>query len=271
MQLTRDNYHSTDANQQYMSVSQFKGWADCPARKRAELAGQWEDEDRTALLVGSYVDLALTGTPEELDAWTLAHGGDVFLKSGKAKKAPFVNADAMIAKARNDSLFMEYLTGEHQVILTGMLYDIEWRCMIDVLDIEANRYVDLKTTANMAEYTWSNVHRARVPFYEAFNYWMQLAVYKELIDYNYNVRPEAYIAALSKQEPPDIDIFVFANYDRFQEELACIGRVIDKVIAWKAGDVDAPACGRCAYCRSIKTASVVEAANLPPTPKNAYE
>ncbi|MFI2130402.1 PD-(D/E)XK nuclease-like domain-containing protein [Lysinibacillus fusiformis] len=57
-QLSSQNYHSNEANQQYMSVSQFKSAMECEARTFAEVRGEFSRPPSTALLVGSYLHAA---------------------------------------------------------------------------------------------------------------------------------------------------------------------------------------------------------------------
>ena len=57
MILTRENYHSLEANKEYMGVSQVKTFIDCQARGLAEVKGEYvRGGSNIALLVGSYVD-----------------------------------------------------------------------------------------------------------------------------------------------------------------------------------------------------------------------
>jgi hypothetical protein len=52
MILNRDNYYSKEADQKYMSVSQFKNWIRCEAMALVKLNGQYNEEPTTALLQG---------------------------------------------------------------------------------------------------------------------------------------------------------------------------------------------------------------------------
>ncbi len=58
LQLTDDNYFSSEADKEYLSVSQFKSFLPqyhgCEAAAMAKLNGTYVQEDKTALLVGSY-------------------------------------------------------------------------------------------------------------------------------------------------------------------------------------------------------------------------
>ena len=65
MELTRENYYTPEASQEYFSVSQFKHFMECPAAAMAYIDGSFRDEPTQALLEGSYVDAALTGDLSE--------------------------------------------------------------------------------------------------------------------------------------------------------------------------------------------------------------
>ena len=114
MALTNENYFSREANTEYMSVSQFKTFEECPARAMAELKGEYEREETTALLVGSYVDAHFGGT---LDLFKAQHP-EIFKRDGTLK-AEYIQAEQIIARIERQPLFMEYLMGEDQVIMTG--------------------------------------------------------------------------------------------------------------------------------------------------------
>ena len=68
MILTKDNYYSSEENQEYMSVSQYKDFRKCEAMALASLRGEWVRPQTTALLVGSYIDSWFEGTLEEFKA-----------------------------------------------------------------------------------------------------------------------------------------------------------------------------------------------------------
>ena len=62
MNLNENNYYTREADEEYMSVSQYKDFRRCEAQALARLHGEVDRQSSTALLVGSYVDAALSGT-----------------------------------------------------------------------------------------------------------------------------------------------------------------------------------------------------------------
>ena len=112
MKLTAENYHSPEANREYLSVSQYKdftgtlGQPCCEEYALAKIDGKWEDETTTALLVGSYVDAHFEGT---LDVFK-GKNPELFKKDG-GLKSDYVRAEEIINRIERDDYFMKYLSG----------------------------------------------------------------------------------------------------------------------------------------------------------------
>ena len=51
MILNNENYYSQEANQEYMSVSQYKAFMNCEAAAMASISGRYERPTTRALLV----------------------------------------------------------------------------------------------------------------------------------------------------------------------------------------------------------------------------
>ena len=295
MKLTTKTYHSIEANREYMSVWQFKNFMACPARAKAIVDGTYADPERPAFLFGSYVDANLT-QPRELPKWmaenaeALAEHGFVSKKDAAKKNAPLQNADAMIARAQRSQLFMSYLTGKFQVIMTGRLYgDVEWKIMMDVFDEENKRVVDLKTSASLAKWDWMpNVTIMDIlakrtgltsempkwqkgPFYEVYGYWRQRTVYADMVEFVHGFSPDFFLACLAKPSkagaPVDIDVFEMQTKapGRCDWERQVIEANIEQVLRWKTGDDPAPMClqsDKCDFCCEKKEPSVVMAEDV---------
>lgn len=263
MELTRQNYHSPEANAEYMSVHQFRAWQECAAREKAHQAGEYTPPDKEVFVVGSYVDLALTGTPAEFDAFLQDNHGTIYNAKGKMYKA-FETAEAMVCRLRRDPLAMELLSGGHQQIITGEISGCAWRGQVDVLKDGADIFVDLKTAASF-EAVWTSymdpltqiIRNEKVPWYD--RYWFQLAVYQELLRQRFDRQFVPLIVAVTKQDPPDIGAWMFDFPDRLGIEMASMEANIGQVLAYKRGEAEAPGCGSCDYCRATKTLKVVDA------------
>ena len=124
--ITNDNYFSNENQLKYMGVSQFKSFEKCHASAYAEVMGKYEREKTTSLLVGSYVDAHFEGS---LDIFK-AKNPSLFKRDG-GLKADYVKAEEIINRVERDPLFMEYMSGEKQVIMTGEIEGVPVKIKID--------------------------------------------------------------------------------------------------------------------------------------------
>ena len=138
MILTNENYFSTEASMEYMSVSQFKAFESCEAAALAEAKGEYKREETTSLLVGKYVDAHFEGT---LDVFKAQHP-DIFTKSGTLK-SDYRRAEEIISRIESDPAFMDMLSGEKQVIKTGVIEGIPVKIKMDAY-FPGEKIVDLK-------------------------------------------------------------------------------------------------------------------------------
>ena len=138
MILTAENYFSKEANMEYMSASQFKAFNSCEAAALAELNGEYEREITTSLLVGSYVDAHFEKT---LDIFKAKHP-EIFTKAGDLK-AEYKQAEKIIERIERDELFMQYMSGEKQVIKTGEIDGVKFKIKMDSYH-ENDKIVDMK-------------------------------------------------------------------------------------------------------------------------------
>ncbi len=268
MNLTVDNYHSLDANKTFMSVSQFSDFMDCPARAVAILNGKFKDEESSkALAIGSYVDAKLL-TPDRASAVLEREKEWFFKRERKSKTCPEPGfsdeptaakelADKMIARAMGDSMFMRALSGRSQTIITFEMFGVMWKTMLDVEDADSKSFTDLKTTASLTRTSWVDVLKRHAPFYEVWNYWRQIAVYRKSFKALHGFDPEAqFIAALTKEDPPDLGIYSFEDGRRFEAELNKIAYDLPAVMAAKSGEIEPRRCNCCDYCRGTKVLGV---------------
>lgn len=251
MILTPENYHSPEANAEYMSVSQYKAWIKCAAKQSAIVRGDWVEEEKAAFAFGRYVDIALL-TPDKLAA-ELESNQDAYVTKKKEPRAWVADADACVNRCKSDPYFMQHLEGEHQVCVAFDLFGVKWRSMIDILNRDTGALVDLKTTANIDDTSWSDEHQTRVPFYELYSYWLQFAVYREAVNALWGEYPKlCAIAAVSKQTPPDIRIIEMNSPTRYQRELDGIKANLPRIMATKRGEITPERCETCDYCRATR-------------------
>ena len=243
MILTEDNYFSRDAEIRYMSNSQFKNFLRCQAAALAELNGEYQRERSAAMLIGSYVDEALTGDLERFKA----ENPELFKKDGSLK-SDYVHADTMIARCRRDKLFMEYLDGEHQVIMTGAISDVPFKIKIDCL--HQDKIVDLKTTKSF-DSVYDPDECGRVPWFMEYNYALQAGIYQTIVEQVTGKRLPFYLAAVTKEKSPDIQIVEIVQED-IDIQMKKVRELAPLFNAVKLGIVEPTECGTCDYCKSVK-------------------
>ena len=129
MKLTDDNYFSQEANMEYFGASQFKSFLKCEAEALAELRGEIERPASKALMIGSYVDAHFAG---EMEQFTENHP-EIFNSRTGELKADYRQADKLIARAEKDEMFMDYMSGDKQVIMTGT------DCVVQTIPDETSR------------------------------------------------------------------------------------------------------------------------------------
>lgn len=242
MKLTKRNYFSKKANKIFMSVSQFKSFEKCPNAALAEINGKYKREKTTALLVGSYVDSYFEGTLANF----IRENPEIFKKDGTLK-AEYIQAEAIIQRILKDRLFMEYLSGQKQVIMSGEISGVPVKIKIDSL--HRDKIVDLKVMKD-----FENVYTAEngsCPFFEAWGYDLQGAVYQEIVRQNTGEQLPFYIAAATKEKVTDIDI-IHIPQNMLDFALDRFKRDVETYDAIKKGIVEPERCEKCEYCKISK-------------------
>ena len=264
MVLTAENYHSLEANVEFLSVSQFKDFAGCTGKRGCEayalakVRGEWKEEPNEAMLIGSYVDAHVEGT---LDLFKASH--DCYKKSGKGAGELYAwcqKAEQMIQRFERDPVFMGFLTGKKQVILTAELFGAMWKIKIDNLGLDF--ITDLKTARSLTESSWSH-DTGRISFVEDWGYDIQGAIYPAVVQKVIGgERLPMYFAAVSKEEYPDINVIQLDN-TLIRDALYNVERNTERIVLLKKGEIIPDRCELCNYCRSTKVLSKpVMASNL---------
>ncbi len=233
MTLTNENYYSSEANLEYMSVSQYKDFQKCEAMALASLRGEWVRPQTTALLVGSYIDSWFEGT---LDEFVAAHP-EIFKKDGSLK-ADFLHAEELIEFVQKDPMFMRYMAGKKQIILTAELFGTKWKIKID--SYHPDKIVDLKVMRSMERIMGKS-------FVEHWGYDLQMAIYSAVEGRDL----ATYLAVVTKQDPPDKEIISVPRWRRM-EILEDVKKNMPHILDVKSGRVPPVRCGVCEYCRSTK-------------------
>lgn len=250
MLLNNENYFSPEADREYLSVSQYKnfmgtlGKPACEAEAMALLNGEWEREKTTALMVGSYVDAHFEGS---LDLFR-AQNPEIFTKQG-GLKAEYRKAEEIINRIERDELFMKYMSGEKQVIMTAEMFGAKWKIKIDSY-LEDAAIVDLKVMRELhkAEYTKDYGY---MDFIQYWGYDIQGAVYQEVVYRNTGKRLPFFIAAASKEKETDIEL-IWIPDSHLKEKVIEVEQNTPKILALKSGEVEPIRCDICDYCKHTK-------------------
>lgn len=251
--LTQENYHSLEADREYMSVHQYLDFAGhmgvrgCEAHAMAKLYGGFEDETTKAMLVGSYVDSYFEGT---LDEFLKLHP-ECFTQK-KELRSEYKLANKMIDRCESDEYFMSTMSGEHQVIMTGFLFGCDWKIKIDSY-IPGKAIVDLKTSANIHK-AWKVEDYGWVSFVEYWGYTIQLAIYQKIVEINTGKKLPCYISVVTKEDSPEIKV-IYVDQMVLDHALNEVEMNMPAVLAVKNGEVEPLRCEQCDYCRSTEVLS----------------
>lgn len=252
MKLTNENYFSPEASREYISVSQYKefmgslGKNACESMAIAKLKGEWveDTEQSQALMVGSYVDAHFEGT---LDLFKAQHSG-MFKRDG-GLKAEYVKANEIINRIERDELFMQYMSGQKQVIMTAELFGAKWKIKIDSY-LEDKAIVDLKVMKSLTELQYVKDY-GRMDFIQYWGYDIQGAVYQEVVYQNTGKRLPFFIAAASKEKETDIRLF-WVDDNHLQEKLVEVEKNTPKILQLKQGLLEPVRCEQCDYCKHTR-------------------
>lgn len=258
--LTSSNYYSNEMDMKYMSVSQFKRWMECEAKTMAILKGEFEEPKNTAMLVGSYTHAAFE-SDESFSNFIDKHNDAIFKKRG-GKYSHFEEADRMIEALKSDDFVMFAMEGEKEQIFTANLFGTDWKIKVDSINHERKIFSDLKTTQDLYKRYWSDKYDGWVSFVEKWDYVLQMAVYRKVIEQNTGELYTPYIVAVTKENPPNKAIIHF-DETRFDFEYEYTEMKMERILEVKSGKADPVRCGKCDYCRSTKKLEgTIEVGNL---------
>lgn len=240
--LTEENYYQS---KDYMSVSLFKSFQKCPARAMALLRGEWKYEGSKALLLGSYVDEALTGTPESFEQFLSENEKDIFKRTG-GKYAEFAQADEVIDRIKEQPLMMHYLTGEHQTIMTGQIEGVPFKIKMDTYQpsefISDLKYMRSLRSPNLFE-----------PMVKYWGYDIQAACYQEIVRQNTGEKLPFYFVVATKETPCHLEVGQISQFN-LDDALETVRTYIKRFWAIRTGKVEPERCEdyNCDYCTTTK-------------------
>lgn len=242
--LCEENYFSTENEMKYCGSSQIKSFLDCEARTMAKFHEDWKEEPSTALLVGSYVDAAVSGT---LDIFKAQH--PEILKKDGTLKAEYLQAEYILSRIERDELFKKYISGDHQTIMVGEIAGIPIKIKIDSY-FSDKAIVDMKCVKDF-EPIWNEKTKTKENFVDYWGYTTQAALYQEIVRQNTGKRLPYFIAAVTKQKEPDLAVMSIPDevldikLEQLKEDLVHINNI-------KTGATPPQRCEHCDYCRWTK-------------------
>lgn len=237
MKLNDDTYYAKEANQFFFSVSQYKDFCECEAMAMAKIRGEFETPVTKAMLIGILCDRWFEGTLDQLRQ----ESPNIFYCRNGALRAEFRKADNIIRRVQQDERFLQFMSGEKQKILTFEMFGVPWKMKMDSF-VEDICITDLKV-----------VQKFRNLYF--FRYDLQGAVYQAGVEANGYGKLPFYLAAATKEEIPNFDIFQI-DQPALDAALHEIGGRMARFIAVKAGLEEPHYCGVCNYCKSVKKARI---------------
>lgn len=252
MKLTNKNYYGKKANLEYLSVSQYKDFfgtlerKGCEAQALAIIKGEFVKERTPAMLIGSYVDAYFEGTLDSFKENT----PEIFKKDGSLK-SEYIKADEMIKRCEADKRFMQYLSGDKQVIMTAEWLGAKWKIKMDSY-IKDKAIVDLKTVDDLYKGVYCE-GTGKLNFIQAKGYDFQLAVYQKIVELNTGKKLPCYIAAVDKTKSPAIEVIQVTQAELDSSLVGIREDYVSLIQALKkGGDLKPDRCGRCDYCKQTK-------------------
>ena len=271
MKLTNKNYYSAKANQEFMSVSQFKDFLKCESMAMAKIKGEYEQPKSSALLLGSFVDEMLTGTKKSQGDFIVGNRSEIFQKGSKINKlddnglavlfndyglnifqdeykpyVEIVQALDTIEKIKKQPLMMQHFKSKHQVIMTGEIAGVPFKIKMDNYKpgefISDGKYMASLRSPNLFE-----------PMVKYWGYDLQGAVYREIVRQNTGMVLPFYLDIATKEKPAHLGVAEINQYD-LDEALEKVKAFAPRYQAIKNGEIEPNRCDEydCNYCTITK-------------------
>lgn len=242
MELNNSNYFSPQAAREFFSVSQFKSFKECEERALAEVEGKYIRPETKDLLMGSYVDAYFSG---EMETFTQEHPEIWNSRTGELK-ADYARCDDLVARAETDPLFMEYMNGRHQVVMTGELFNEQWKVKIDSL--HEDKIVDLKLMKDIEPMFKDGEKKT---FIDAWGYDIQGFVYQQIVKANTGKELPFYLAVITKEKATNIELIHIPQW-RLNSAGELIKYYTERFGKVKRGETAPGRCEKCDWCRGTK-------------------
>jgi hypothetical protein len=263
--LNDANYYTDEMNSKYCSASQYKDFMGCPLipgceeRALKAISGEYVTETTKAMLMGSILDALWENDDPE---YILERFPDCVSSKGPTKgqlKAEYQSVLQMYQRTLKEEKFCQYMAGDKQTIMTGEIEGLPFKIKIDSF-IDGKAIVDLKTTQTLDRNFRYYIPDSgeRLPFYLAYGYDIQLAIYREIVKQNTGDLLNCYLACVDKKPHPICDIIELPS-KLLDEALDRIKGNCDTIILLKKGEVKPSRCesSDCDYCRDTHKCAVI--------------
>lgn len=242
--LNNDNYYDRKMQIKYTGSTQIKDFLQCEACALAKLNGEFEEEKSKAMLVSSYIDSYFS---KELDQFK-EQNPDIFTKSGELK-SDYKLAEEVIRQIEDDPMFLKYLSGEPQKIMTGEISGVPVKIKIDSY-FPDKVIVDLKCMANL-DLIWNEETHTKENFINSYDYVLQAALYQEIVRQNTGKQLPFIIAVATKQKYSQRALLQIPQ-EELDTKLEFLKNYLPHIQELKQGKVESIECGKCDYCISKK-------------------
>lgn len=133
--------------------------------------------------------------------------------------------------------------------MTAEMFGTNWKIKIDSYH-PGRCIVDLKTCQSITK-SFSHADIGHLNFLAEWGYYIQGAVYQKVVEINTGKKLPFFIAAVSKEKEPDIQV-IAVEQQLLDEALTEIEHNVPNILALKNGSLKPIRCGHCDYCKYTK-------------------
>lgn len=242
----KTEYYGRQANLEYFSVSQFKRFQKCSACAMAELNGEWCQSESQSLFLGSLMDALLVCDADERQRFFDENQSKLFKKNGEYYADVEKAMDTFRRIDEEQPKMKYYLSGKHQVVMTGKIEDIPFKIKMD-------SYMPHKFIADMKYMKSLRSPNLYTPMIEYWGYDIQAACYQEIVYQNTGEKLPFFFVVATKEAPAHLEIGQVSQ-ENMDKALGTVKKQINQFQKIKNGELPATRCESydCNYCTSTK-------------------
>ena len=143
---------------------------------------------------------------------------------------------------------MKHLSGEKQVIMTGEICGVPVKIKMD--SFRRGKAIDDMKIVKDFEPIYVD-DKGRLPWWQAWGYDLQGAVYQEIVRQNTGDRLPFFLDAATKEKVTDIDV-LHIHQDELDFALERFKDDVETYDAIKKGIIKPDRCGKCDWCKMSK-------------------